>query len=225
MIKVYRKVNRWSSELLEAYRSVSPSTIGHLTDRGFLLGLQSLRQPTKLVGRAVTVRIPHIDSAAVHIAVDLLAPDDVLVVSTSGDQDRACLGGMVGFATHVKHAAGAVIDGAITDVTELLELGLPIFSRGVSPLTTRNLGLEGEVNVPISVAGTVVLPGDLILGDENGVMVVPNDQVQDLYQIAAEKEAAEPRTRERLLSGEALKDLSGAAQHALYLEQGDGLQQ
>ncbi len=218
MIKVYAKVERFTSALLEEYRKVSPSTVGHLTDRGFMLGLNPLQRPTKLVGRAITVRIPHLDSAAVHVAIDLLTKDDVLVVSVSGDTQRACFGGMVGFATHAKGAAGAVIDGSITDYSELTELNMPIFSRGISPLTTRNLGIEGEVNVPIAVAGVAVMPGDLIFGDENGVMVVPNDQVEELAKIAASKEAAEPHTRERILAGESLKDISGAAKYAMYLE-------
>lgn len=218
MIKAYPRVQRYPEELVASYRKVSPSTIGHLTDRGFMLGLSPLKSPTRLAGTAVTVRIPHMDSAAVHIAVDLLRPGDVLVVSTSGDVARACFGGMVGFAVHVQRAAGAVIDGMITDRVELEALDISIFSRGVGPITTRNLGIEGEVNVPISVAGAVVLPGDIILGDENGVMVIPNDQVLDLARVAAEKEAAEPRTRERVAAGEALKDLSGAARHAQYLE-------
>lgn len=222
MIKVYQKVERFPSDIFEGYRKISPSTLGHLTDRGFLLGLSSLKRPTKMVGHAVTVRIPHLDSAAVHIAVDLLTSSDVLVVNTSGDTARACFGGMVGFAAHVKGAAGVVIDGAITDVSELLELDLPIFCRGVSALTTRSLGIEGEVNVPVSIAGAVILPGDLILGDENGVMVVPNDQVEDLYKIAAAKEAEEPHTRERLLDGKALKDLSGAGRYAIYPDEKDG---
>lgn len=218
MIKVYPREAVADISLIEPYRKVSPSTIGHLTDQGFMKGLQSLLRPTKLVGTAVTVRLPHLDSAAVHIAVDLLQPGDVLVVDMSGDVERACFGGIVAYATHLKKAAGAVIDGCITDVEEILLLHMPVFYRQLSALTTRNLGLEGEVNVPVSVSGTPVLPGDLILGDENGVMTVPRDQLRELQRIAAEKEAVEPSTRARLDRGEALKDLSGAAKFAQYVE-------
>jgi 4-hydroxy-4-methyl-2-oxoglutarate aldolase len=183
-----------------------------------MLGLDPLARPTKLVGRAVTVRIPHLDSAAVHIAVDTLVPDDVLVVSMSGDYHRACFGGVVGFATMLRQAAGAVIDGAVTDVSELLATNLSIFSRGVSALTTRSLGIEGEVNVPIAMAGAVVEPGDLILGDENGVMVIPIARLEEWGATALDEEAREPHTKERLRAGEALKDISGAGRYAVYLD-------
>jgi 4-hydroxy-4-methyl-2-oxoglutarate aldolase len=217
VIKVYPRESLADAALIEGYKKVSPSTIGHLTDRGFMKGLQSLFHPVKIVGTAVTVRIPHMDSAAVHIAIDLLQEGDVLVVDMSGDTERACFGGVVAYATNVKKAAGAVIDGCITDIEEIRPLNMPVFYRQVSAITTRLLGIEGEVNVPISVAGATVLPGDLILGDENGVMVVPRDQLNELQRIAAEKEAGEPATRARLDQGEALKDLSGAARFAQYI--------
>jgi len=221
VVNVYPRHRHIPDELLTLYRKVSPSTIGHLTDRGFMLGLEPLSRPTKLVGRAVTVRIPHLDSAAVHIAVDLLLPDDVLVISMSGDVQRACFGGVVGFATMLRQGAGAVIDGAVTDVSELRATNLSIFSRGVSALTTRSLGIEGEVNVPIAIAGAVVEPGDLVLGDENGVMVIPMVHLEEWGATALDKEAREPRTKERLTAGEALKDISGAGRYAIYLDHAD----
>jgi 4-hydroxy-4-methyl-2-oxoglutarate aldolase len=217
VIQVYSRVSLADATLIEAYKRISPSTIGHLTDQGFMKGLQSLLQPVKMVGPAVTVRIPHLDSTAVHIAVDVLQPGDVLVIDMSGDSERACFGGGVAYATHLKQAAGVVIDGCITDIQEVLPLRLPVFYRHISPLTTRVLGIEGEVNVPVSIAGATVFPGDLILGDENGVMVVPRDHLHDLQRIAAEKEAAEPTMHVRLERGEALKDVSGAAQYAQYI--------
>jgi 4-hydroxy-4-methyl-2-oxoglutarate aldolase len=216
VIQVYPRVAPADQALIEAYRNVSPSTIGHLTDHGFMCSLRALAEPVKLVGTAVTVRIPHLDSTAVHVAVDLLQPGDVLVVSMSGDVQRACFGGMVAYATWRRQAAGAVIDGAITDLQEIRRLGLPVFYRQVSALTTRVLGVEGEVNVPISVDGAVVLPGDLILGNEDGVMVVPRDRLDALHRVAAEKEAAEPAMRARLDAGQALADLSGARKFAEY---------
>lgn len=111
-----------------------------------------------------------------------------------------------------------VIDGCITDIEEVRPLNMPVFYRQVSAITTRLLGIENEVNVPISIAGVTILPGDLILGDENGVMVVPRDQINELQRVAAEKEARDPATHARLDQGEALKDLSGAARFAHYID-------
>lgn len=199
-------------ELIAAFSRVSPSTIGHMTDTGFMKGLRALGSG-KLVGRAFTVRIPHMDSSAVHIAVSLMGAGDVLVVDMSGDFDRACVGGIVAYAAMRRGAAGIVVDGSVTDVNEVRSLGLPVYHRGVSALTTRNLGIEGEIHAPVSVAGAVVLPGDLILGDDSGVMAVRSDDLPALAKLAYEKEQGEVETRRQLDAGALLMRLSGAEKY------------
>ena len=196
--------------LLEALRRVSPSTLGHMTDFGFMRGLVTLTRPVKLIGPAVTVRIPHLDSTAVHYVMDVVKPGDVVVVDQSGDDDRSCWGGGVSYAAVRRGVAGAVVQGAITDVGEILELKFPIFYRGVSALTTRILGLEGAINVPVTVGGVAVRPGDLIFADENGVAVLSQEDAARYAPILAEKEAAEPGTKARLDAGESLAAISGA---------------
>lgn len=196
--------------LLEALNRVSPSTLGHMTDFGFMRGLTTLTRPLKLVGPAVTVRIPHLDSTAVHYVLDLVKPGDVVVVDQSGDDDRACWGGGVSYAAVKRGVAGAVVQGAVTDVEEILELRFPIFYRSISPLTTRILGLEGAINVPVVVGGAVVRPGDLIFADENGIAVLNSEDAELYAPILAEKEAAEPGTKARLDAGESLAAISGA---------------
>lgn len=200
-----------SSHLVSAFRKVSPSTIGHMTDSGFMKGLMPLRAG-KLVGRAVTVRIPHLDSAAVHIAVSHLEPGDVLVVDMNGDIERASVGGMVAYAAHARGAAGIIVDGCITDVDEIAPLNFVVYSKGISALTTRNLGIEGDINVPVSIAGAVVMPGDIILGDANGVMTIRSNRrdLMTLAEDALRKEAAEIETKRRLDDGELLMQVSGA---------------
>ena len=198
------------SKLIEALKSVSPSTLGHMTDFGFMRGLATLTRPVKMVGPAVTVRIPHLDSTAVHYVMDVVKPGDVVVVDQSGDEDRACWGGGVSYAAVKRGVAGAVVQGAITDVGEILELRFPIFYRGISALTTRILGLEGAVNVPVTVGGVTVRPGDLIFADENGVAVLIQEDAERYAPILAEKEAAEPGTKRRLDAGESLAAISGA---------------
>lgn len=198
--------------LLEAFRKISPSTVGHMTDAGFFKGLHLVSPgPAKLVGRAFTVQIPHLDSSAVHIAVSLLSPGDVLVVDMNGDHERASVGGMVAYAAVRRGAVGIVVDGSITDITEVLALRVPVYSRGVSPLTTRNLGIEGAVQQPIQIGGSVVEPGDLIFGDENGAMAIRGPNLRELARTAYLKERGEEETRHKLDAGALLMDLSGAA--------------
>lgn len=196
--------------ILDALRRVSPSTLGHLTDSGFMRGLVPLFQPTKLVGPAVTVQIPHLDSTAVHYVLDLVQPGDVVVVDQSGDYERACWGGGVSYAATRKHIAGAIVQGAITDIEEIRALQFPMFYRSVSALTTRVLGIEGAVNVPVAVGGAVVRPGDIIFADENGVAVLSAAEAAYFAPILLDKEQNEVGTKARLDAGDSLAAMSGA---------------
>ncbi|WP_271986585.1 RraA family protein [Pseudoclavibacter terrae] len=190
---------------------VCVSTLGHLRDHGFAIGLEPNARPLRFVGTAVTVRIPHLDSTAVHIAADMLRPGDVLVVDQSGDHDRSCLGGLVAFTAKARGAVGAVIDGRINDHDETLEYGLPVFSRGYSPLTTRISGIEGAINVPISVGGSVVHPGDVVMADSDGVAFIDPVEAADLGALLASKEAAEVPARAAIADGGSIAEFSGAA--------------
>lgn len=214
MISIWPKPPAVDESVLAAYRRVSPSTIGHMTDTGFMKGLHCL-SGGKLVGRAITVKIPHLDSSAVHIAVAELEPGDVLVVDMNGDDHRAAIGGMVAYATKVRGAAGIITDGGITDLDEISELELKVYYRSITAITTRGLGIEGSIHVPVSIAGAVVMPGDLILGDSSGVMVLhgSNDKLITLATEAYEREQKEVVTKQRLDSGEPLMNISGAVKY------------
>lgn len=201
-----------NDDLLHAFARISPSTVGHMTDSDFMKGLQSLNGK-KLVGRALTVKIPHMDSSAVHIAVSYLKPGDVLVVDMNGDFERACVGGVVAYAAHTRGAAGIIVDGSITDLNEIRSLEMPVYFRNVSPLTTRNLGIEGTLYGPVSIGGAVVLPDDLIFGDENGVMTLRGDKLLSLANVCYDKEQGEAITKQKLDAGELLMNLSGASKY------------
>lgn len=198
------------AEALQALRQVSVSTLGHLTDFGFPAGLTPLFRPVKFAGPAVTVQIPHIDHTAVHVAIDHLRPGDVLVIDQSGDNTRSCFGGMGSYAARRKRAAGAILSGPVNDVSEVAELGFPVFSRGTAAHTTRLLGLEGSINVPVEIGGAVIQPGDVVFADSDGVAVLSPDTVADVARLLAEKEAAEPEQKRRLDAGASLAELSGA---------------
>ncbi|MGW6659583.1 RraA family protein [Rhodococcus sp. NPDC055024] len=195
--------------IVKALSAVQTSTLGHRRDYGFPRGLSPLTRPVNFVGSAVTVRLPHLDSTALHVAVDSLQPGDVLVVDQSGDT-RSCFGGMVSLTAHLRGAVGAVLSGPINDLEEILELGLPVFSSGVSAHTTRLLGIEGEINVPITVGGAVINPGDVIMGDSDGLAVVSREEALELADILREREAGEPGLKHKLATGALLSDCSGA---------------
>ncbi len=197
--------------IVEALSQVCTSTLGHLRDYGFPRGLTPNRRPLKFVGTAVTVRLPHLDSTALHVAADDLRPGDVLVVEQSGDDQRSCFGGLVSFTAKSRGAVGAVIDGQINDIEEMNGYGFPAYSRGIAAHTTRIAGVEGSINVPVSVGGVVVFPGDVVFADSDGVAILKPEEALDVAQLLKLKEDAEIPFRKRIAAGARISDISGAA--------------
>lgn len=154
-----------------------------------------------LAGPAVTVKARPGDNLMVHAALDRAQPGDVIVVDAGGDMTNAIIGELM-----VAHAAylglgGIVINGAIRDVVAIREGVFPIYALGVSHRGPYKDG-PGEVNFPIAVAGMVVTPGDLVLGDEDGLVVVPFADVEAVHAAAAKKHAAETAQLERIAIGQ-----------------------
>lgn len=196
--------------IVEELQQVCVSTLGHLRDDGFAKGLVPNRRPVRFVGTAVTVRIPHLDSTAVHVAADLLRPGDVLVIDQSGDTERSAFGGLVSYTAKARGAVGAVIDGSINDYDETLAYDFPVFSRGFSPITTRILGIEGAINAPVSVCGVVVRPGDVVFADSDGVAFLQPHEAVGLGALLKEKEDAEGPARDSIAAGGSIAEFSGA---------------
>lgn len=199
--------------IVEALSQVCTSTLGHLRDYGFPRGLTPSVRPLKFVGTAVTVRLPHLDSTAVHVAADDLRPGDVLVVEQSGDEHRSCFGGLVSFTAKARGAAGAVIDGQINDIEEMSGYGFPAYSRGIAAHTTRIAGIEGAINVPVSIGGVVVKPGDVVFADSDGVAILDPSEALEVAAVLKQKEDAEIPARETILAGGRISDFSGAAKY------------
>jgi regulator of RNase E activity RraA len=200
MHNIQPRVQGVTPELLNLYRDISASTIGHLTDFGYVHNLSPLYRPIRILGNAVTVRIPHLDGSVIREALLLSQPGDVLVINVSGDEYRACWGELRTLAALKKSLAGVVIDGCVTDVRAITELGLPVFSRSISALTTRSLQMEGEVNTAISIGGVAVQPGNLVLADDDGLFVLDSPQAMVLAEAAQRKQAQDEQQRLTLIS-------------------------
>ena len=128
-------------ELLEMLKKVETATVGHFKHFGFMHpGIRPLASGPTVVGPAVTVKTPGEDSTVVHKVMEMVRPGDIVVVDRCGDTIHACWGGVVTLAAHLKGAAGAIIDGPATDAEEINEIGLPLYCRGVSAITTKLLG-------------------------------------------------------------------------------------
>jgi regulator of RNase E activity RraA len=200
-----------SPELLAQLRRIPPATIGHVLEHEFMdPGLRPIGARFTFCGPAVTVRCFGTDSAIVHYAVDMAQAGDVIVVDRLGDRRYACWGGGVALAAQVKGLAGAIVDGMLTDRVEIEDLGFPVFGRGLSPVTTRTPGLTGELNVPARCGGVIVNPGDIILADDDGVLVLAPERVAAIVEQFMPRVLREPEMQRALREGVSLAERSGA---------------
>lgn len=198
--------------LRKALCNSSTATLGHLTDFGFIRGLTPVSHFEPFAGAALTVRIPHADSTAVHHALSIARPGDVIVIDQSGDDYRSSFGGTLAAIAADAGVAAVVSNGRTNDAHEIAELGFPVFSRGLTGLTTRLHGFEGRINEPVSVGGVPVLAGDIVFGDQDGVCVIPiNDAPRILDEI--QRLDSDPNIlglRQAVRAGASLGSLTGA---------------
>lgn len=206
-------VKTLSNETLAKYRAVDPATIGHVFHFGFSSAEFRASVPgARAIGRAVTMRVPSMDSTMCHKVPEYLGPGDILLIDRAGEMNYACLGGVVAYALKLTGVEAVILDGSATDIQEIRDCGLTLFYRRLSPITTRILGQDGEINTTISCGGTVVRPGDIIVADENGFVALPPDNAEQILQSALERQATEPGKQEQLRNGVRLADISKAGE-------------
>ncbi|NBA95893.1 RraA family protein [Pseudomonas sp. R5(2019)] len=195
--------------LIERLMEVSFPTLGHFLEDGFIdPGIRAMVPDIKLVGRAVTLRIAEGEAIPVNRALALLQPGDVLVIDTGNDPRHACVGAVTACAAQSRGARGVVVDGVVTDIKELRETGLPVFARGTSVLTTKLVDRgSSAINQPIRCGGVTVFPGDLVLADDNGVLVLDPSVARGIIDRALASDLAEPELLARLRTGEPVEQV------------------
>jgi 4-hydroxy-4-methyl-2-oxoglutarate aldolase len=197
--------------LLELLVQAEPAVIGHFRYTGFMdAGIRAHFQDRRIAGTAVTLRAPGMDGAMVHYAVGQARPGDVLVIDRCGDNAIATIGGAVAYAARAAGVAGIIVDGLVTDLGELRQYGVPVWSRGTSAVTVKTLGLGGDFCVPVSCGGVGVNPGDAVLGDENGILVLPAADIEYSAKRALQMMRDEKRTLARIDAGEKYPDIMGS---------------
>lgn len=157
------------------------------------VGLQPYHAPAPLAGTAVTVKTRGGDNLAILRAYDFCRPGDVMVVDAGGDVTNALVGGIMTFAAAQQGLAGMVLDGAIRDVAEIRQRTFPVYARGVNHRGPYKDG-PGEINVPVTVGGMVVNPGDVVVGDQDGLLAIPPEDVPWLIDKARGVLATEAET-------------------------------
>lgn len=161
--------------------------------------IKPLKEEYKLAGRALTVKVPVGDNLAVLKAIRESKPGDILVIDAKGDQYRAIAGDFVVGMAKTLGVGGIVVDGVIRDIIGIKELNFPVFSKGTAVASSGKTGI-GDINIPISCGGASINPGDIIVGDADGVVVIPQSIEQEVLIKSLEK-MKKDQVREEIISG------------------------
>ena len=182
--RIRTAIDRPPPEVVAAIGRFETPVISDLMNRLYTMTpeIRGLSEPHHVVGPACTVKVYPGDNLMVHKSLDIAQPGDVVVVDTTGSERAAVLGDLVSTKARHRGIAGFVVDGFIRDLPGIRRLGdFPVFARGVTPFGPLHRG-PGEINHPVSAGGIVVMPGDIIVGDPNGVLVVPREVAEELLE-------------------------------------------
>jgi 4-hydroxy-4-methyl-2-oxoglutarate aldolase len=185
---IVREFERVPGALVRQAAQYQPAILADVAGRrGALHGrVAALRPGMKLAGAAFTVDVRPGDNLMIHAAMALAKPGDVLVIDGKGDQTAALMGTIMMTACRKLGIAGVVIDGAVRDSLEIDEMGFPVFSVGTNP-NGPTKQVAGRIGHPVTVGGVTVHPGDFIIGDADGVVVVERGKIESLLPLAAKK--------------------------------------
>lgn len=170
--------------------SLVSDVFGRWAGASALLPVAGLPKGSVMVGPAMTVRTREGDNLVVHKALELVRPGEIIVVDAGGYTGRAILGGLIGKYASSRGVAGLVVDGAVRDRTELGEGAPPVFARGLNHRGPYKDG-PGEIRCDVSIGGVSVRDGDLIIGDEDGIAVIPRARAEEIISLAELKREAE----------------------------------
>ncbi len=178
--RIRLNIDRPPPQLVSMFREFETPDISDILNRMYTMSSQltNLVNDVPLVGPAVTVKVFPGDNLMVHKALDVAQPGDVLVVDTGGSTVNAVLGDLVANKAKHRGIAGFVVDGLVRDLPGLIEVGLPVYARGVTPFGPLHRG-PGELNYAVSCGGIVVNPGDIIVGDRSGIAVIRREVAGD----------------------------------------------
>lgn len=191
-----------SKEALARWRDLPPAVVSDCMNRTQVMAgaIKPVQAGMRVLAQARTVKCMVGDNSAAHTAIGLAKPGEVLVVDGGGYTDTALWGGIMTRAAMKQGIAGLVIDGAVRDVAEIREFGFAAFSRGIVPAGPHK-GWGGVIDGPISCGGCPVRPGDIVIGDDDGVCVVPLDRADAILAASLDKVAQEEKTNAATAEG------------------------
>lgn len=210
MDRIIREFERVPKEMVEAYASLGAATVYEANDQSGAMDhtIRPIAWGQHMCGSALTVRCFPADNLMLHTAIALAQPGDVIVADVGGLQDAGYWGEITTVAAMARGIAGLVIAGGIRDREVTVKRGFPIWSSAICMRATVKKTF-GWINHPVVVGGVTVHPGDLILGDDDGVVVVPRAKLAQVLEKARAREASEAAVMRRLEQGELTLDILG----------------
>jgi len=202
MEHVFSRISRPDPKLVEAFRDLGAATVYEASGRRGSVDprIKPLARGIRVLGPALTVECHPKDNLMLHKALQIAQKGDVLVASTQGYPDAGYWGGLMATSAMARQLVGLVIDGCVRDSAEILEMGFPVFCRGTCMRGTVK-GTLGRVNHPIVFGQVVVKPGDLVLGDDDGLVIVARAEMEAVLKAARERVAKEVKKASELAKG------------------------
>lgn len=190
--RIYSSINRPDRELVKKFEGIPSSNINDEMNRLYCMSaaISPLNQVESMVGTAFTVKAPMGDNLMFHRALDMAMPGDVIIVDGAGAMDRSLAGEIMMTFAAKKGLAGFVVDGTVRDMDGIRRCPMPIYARGITPQGPFKNG-PGEIGVPVCCGGIVVFPGDIIVGDSDGIVVIRPSDAQEVLKAAQKKLASE----------------------------------
>lgn len=216
MPKVVTGIPTIPTETVTRYEKLSVATVHEAQGRVGLLSpeIRPIKAGLKLVGRAVTVFATPGDNVMIHVAMEQCEPGDVMVVAVNSRSECGYFGDLLATLMQARGIAGLVIDSGVRDLADLRQMGIPVFSRCISAQGTVKETL-GDVNVPVVCGGQVINPSDLIIGDDDGVVVVRRHELDSVAQKSEAREEKEATIRAKYRDGTLGLDMNNMRQRLL----------